>query len=103
MTCFRDLLQETSLPPGETGPLCGAIGQLLTLWKERNYIAHGQYGIILKDGGIAPSWSDIKLSKAKEPTDYLEPKEVTKAHLDQHATDVDAAAKAIHDFRYRRV
>jgi hypothetical protein len=93
--CFLTLLKDTILLPEEKDALADAVDQLVRLWKERNYVAHGQYGIIATDDGVVPSWSDFKTG--------TEPAEVTKDHLDQHATDVLAAARPLRDFLHRRV
>jgi hypothetical protein len=90
---FRELLRDTGLSLEEQSALNGAVDQLLKLWSdERNYIVHGQYGIIATDDGLVPSWSDIK----KEASDrLLEPAHVTLDHLVGHADAVSAAAAPI--------
>jgi hypothetical protein len=89
-----ELLEETSLSPEDKDALKGAVDRLLQLWgDERNYITHGQYGTIVTDDGLVPSWSDIK----KETHDLLEPAQVTADHLVGHADAVSAAAKPLRD------
>jgi hypothetical protein len=90
--------------PDEKRTLADAVDLLMGLWKDRNLIAHGQYGIVTgDDGSLSPAWSDIRVPKGDgHPDRLMEPALLTVEHLIQHADVVSEAAKPLRDFLYRR-
>jgi hypothetical protein len=102
--CFLKLIKGADMLPDEKRALADAVNLLMGLWKDRNLIAHGQYGIVTGgDGSLSPVWSYIRVPKGNgHPDPLMEPALRTVEHLTQHADDVSAAAKPLRDFLYRR-
>jgi hypothetical protein len=102
--CFLKLIKGADMLPYEKRALADAVKLLMGLWKDRNLIANGQYGIVTGgDGSLSPVWSYIRVPKGDGHSGRLmEPALLTIERLTQHADDVSEAAKPLRDFLYRR-
>lgn len=97
---FAARLKASNAPRHHKRAIKQATDKLLELYRDRNAIVHGQYGIMWEDDGdFSVSYSDLSkpLSDSRS-----QPAQVTVEHLMEHADAVYAAAKPLNDFLYPR-
>ena len=101
---FRSNLKLSHLSLEEERNLKSAVDCLISLYEDRNSIAHGQYGIIVMDDGtLHVSYSDIRLHRKDGfSNDRFDAAPVTIDHLMEHANAVSEAAEPLGAFLYRR-